>query len=101
MRFKPDEKTGEGWESEEPSTSTFTLKRLTLTWKNLVEVPGKQSIQSSIKEHHLHRHQEAEFIPFHGAIPDIAPLQPQALLLKAYQVLSAKPKCHRRQQALQ
>ena len=39
--------------------------------------------------------------PFHGTVPNIAPLQPHTLLFKTSKVLSAKPKCHRRQQALQ
>lgn len=79
----------------------FTLGRELLTWKHLVKVPSKRAIQSCVQEHHLHGQQETEPIPFHGAVPNVAPLQPQALFLKANQVLSAEPKRHRRQQALQ
>lgn len=72
-----------------------------LTWENLVKVPGKQPIQSGIEKHHLHGQQEAELIPFHGTLPDVVPLQPQALLLEADQVLGAKAKGHGRKQTLQ
>lgn len=46
----------------------------TLTGKDVVQVPGQDSVQHSIQAHHADRGEEGELVPLKGAGLDVVPL---------------------------
>lgn len=71
-----------------------------LTWEDRFNVPGHDSIQESIKQHHDSRCGDAKAIFFQRALKEVVPLNTNSLLLKQRKVLATKTKGYWRQQAL-
>lgn len=70
------------------------------TWEDSLDVPRHHPIEEGVKQHHGDRGGKVEAIFLQGALKEVVPLHPNALLLEKGKVLTAKPKGHRRQQAL-
>ena len=71
-----------------------------LTREDVVQVPGQHGIQQRVQAHHSYGGQEGELVPLQGAGAHVVPLQAQALLLIAGQVLCAQAERHLGQKAL-
>lgn len=71
------------------------------TWEDGFDVPCHHAIDEGVKQHHGHWGGEIEAILLHWALKEIVPLDPDALLLKKSEILTAESKSHRRQQALE
>ena len=71
-----------------------------LTREDVVQVPGQHGVQQRVQAHHSNGGQEGELVPLQGAGAHVVPLQAQALLLIAGQVLCAQAKRHLGQKAL-
>lgn len=83
------------------TTTTATLIRNGLTWKNIIKIPRKYSIEKSIKKHHFNGKKKTIFISFQGTGSDVTPLQAKPLLFIAWQVFCTKPKSYLRKQTLE
>lgn len=70
------------------------------TRKHCFNVPGCNSIDEGVHVKHRYGGGEAVRISFHRAGPQVEPLDPHALLLILREILTAKTKGHRRQEAL-
>lgn len=71
-----------------------------LTWKHGLDVPGEDSVHKGVQVHHGDGGAEAEVVLFQRTGHQVLPLDPDTLLLEQSKVLTAKPECHRRQEAL-
>lgn len=71
-----------------------------LTWEDRFNVPGHDSIQEGIKQHHDSWRGDAKAIFFQWALKEVVPLNTNSLLLEQCKVLATKTKGYWRQQAL-
>lgn len=71
------------------------------TWKNSFNVPSGQSIDDSIYIQHHNGGGKVVAVSLHGAGFQVKPLDPHTLLFILREILTAKTKGHRRQEALQ
>lgn len=72
-----------------------------LTGEDVVQVPGQHSVQHRVQAHHADGGEERELVALQRTGLDVVPLQAQALLLIAGEVLRPKAKGYLGQQALQ
>lgn len=74
---------------------------LLLTREDSLDVPGHDPVEEGIKQHETDGGGEGVAVLLQGAGQQVGPLDTHSLLLKQGKVLTAEPKRHRGQQALE
>lgn len=74
---------------------------LALTWEHGLDVPGEDSVQEGVKVHDDDGGAEAEVVLLQRTRHQILPLDTDSLLFEQSEVLTAEPKRHGGQEALQ
>lgn len=74
---------------------------LLLTREDSLDVPGHDPVEEGVKQHETDGGGEGVAVLFQGAGQQVGPLDTHSLLLKQGKVLTAEPKRHRGQQALE
>lgn len=77
-------------------TCNLNVVYLCCTWKDVLNVPGQYPVNESVEQHHEDGNDEGVAVVLLRTDPDVAPLNPDALLFVTGEILTAVSKCNTR-----